>query len=356
MTARRGGESERARGSASGAAAGPRTPEDALAGALRRVRDQGYDLTVGDPERLHWTRRIARLSALVLPFDRHGVGRDLVAAARRGGMDEVRRVVRSLTRPPAFGGTIISRKLRCVWIRISKTASQSTLAAILSSDPDCEVFRMNYAEVYELRPEAREWFTFTFVRHPFERALSFWSEIHFAHERYAEQAAAQERKRAYMFEGSYGLAETQDFDAYCRWLRTPYAANSQADRHVVSQSALLAAAVRARGRPLDFIGRMESLDGDWRRVAARIDAPTTELPLAHSSIGWKALPEAVQAARSARTRLLSERNKALLAARYADDLELGGYSPAGRPPPPPPPARTSGKPLHVRPFAQKTED
>ena len=297
--------------------------------ALRRVRDRDYDWTLGDPGRLHWTRRAARLAALVLPFDRHGVGRDLAGAAWRGGVAGARRVAGALTRPPDFEETIMSRRLRCVWIRIPKTASESTLAAMLGSDPDCRVFKMNYAELYELRPEAREWFTFAFVRHPFERALSFWSEIHFAHERYADRADVQKRRSDYMFERCYGLSETRDFDDYCRWLRTPYAADSCVDRHVASQSALLAAAAGGRGRPLDFIGRMENLDADWRRVAARIGASIPKPPLAHSAVGWEAAPDAVKATRAARAGFLTERNKALLAARYADDLELGGYSPAG---------------------------
>ena len=326
MTARRRG---RKSGPANGPTAGPRTPEDSLAAALRRVSERDYRWTRGDPGRLHWTRRATRLAALVLPFDRHGVGRDLAGAAWRGGVAGARRVARALTQPPAFEQMVVSRRLRCVWIRLPKTASMSTMAAMLGSDPDCEVFFMNYAEVYKLRPEAREWFTFAFVRHPFERALSFWSEIHFAHERYTERANVQKRRSGLMFERCYGLAETRDFDAYCRWLRTPYAANSCVDRHIASQSALIAAAVRGRGRPLDFIGRMENLDADWSRVAARVGASIPKPPLLHSAVGWKAAPEAVKTARAARAGLLTENNKALLAARYADDLELGDYSPAG---------------------------
>ena len=269
-----------------------------------------------------------------------------------------RRVARALTRPPDFGETVVSRRLRCVWIRIPKTASQSTLMAMLASDPDCAVFKMNYAEVYELRPEAREWFTFAFVRHPFERALSCWSEIHFAHERYTERADIQKRRSDYMFERCYSLAETRDFDAYCRWLRTPYAADSCVDRHIASQSSLLAAAAGGRGRPPDFIGRMEDLDADWGRVSARIGASIPKPPLAHSAVDFQALPEAVKAARTARAGLLTERNKALLAARYADDLELGGYSPAGlgRAESPPPPPRERPENLSMSAFHPKAEN
>ncbi len=310
-------------------AADPRTTKDALADGLRRARDMDYRVAQGELPRLHWTKRIARLAALVLPFDEHGVGRDLAVAARRGGMPAARRVARSLTGPPGFAMTVVSRKRRCVWLRLPKAASESILAAMLAADPECEIFRMDYGKIYELRPEAREWFTFAFVRHPFSRALSFWSEIHFAHERYGERADHQKRKTAFVFERRPGLAETRDFDAYCRWLGTPYAADSCADKHIVSQSAPIRSAARGRGRQPDFIGRMESLDADWSRVAARAGLPIPKLPLLHSSVGWDAGPEAAAAAGAARARLLTERNMAVLAARYADDLELGGYAPDG---------------------------
>ena len=302
-------------------------PEEALAASLRRVRDADFREVYGEFPRLHWARRIARLAALVLPFDRHGVGRDMVRAARRGGVAGARRVARSLTRPSGFEMTAVSRSLRCVWIRIPKAASESILAALLAADPECELFRMDYGELYELRPEARDWFAFTFIRHPFGRALSFWSELHFAHERYTERSDFQKRKTARILERDYGLAETRDFSAYCRWLRTPYGADACANKHVVSQSAVLRAAAAGRGRPVDFIGRLESLDADWGRVAARVGAPLPGLPLAHSAAGWEAAPEAVKAHRAARGALLTEGDKALLAERYAEDLKLGGYSP-----------------------------
>ena len=55
----------------------------------------------------------------------------------------------------------------------------------------------------------------------------------------------------------------------------------------------------------------------------RLDMPTPELPMLNTMAGWRpSSSEAVRAARSEMSHLLTERNRALLTARYAADLEL----------------------------------
>ncbi len=287
---------------------------EALATAMRRVRDGDFD-TVSFPVR--WTEKIARLAAAC------GAARNVL---RRGFVGR-RAAVRSLAQPAERYRTVLSRKHRCVWIRIPKAASSSILAGLLASDPECEVFSMTSAEFYALRPEARNWFTFAFVRHPFDRALSFWSEIHFASRVYTSRTSPQMYKRTAKLWRCYGLAETLDFDSYCDWLRTPYAADAYTDRHVASQSKPIGDVTRSRRRPLDFIGRLETWEADWARVAAEVGLSCRTLPLLHSLVDWEATPRDVEIAKAARMSLLTSRNRALLAVRYAADLELGGYSP-----------------------------
>lgn len=222
---------------------------EALATAMRRVRDSDFDV-VRLPVR--WTERVARLLAA------SGAARDVLG--RR--FAECRAAARSLVQPIERYRTVLSRKHRCVWIRLPKAASSSIMAGLLASDPECEVFGTTSAEFYALRPEARDWFTFAFVRHPFDRALSFWSEIHFASRVYTSRTSPQMYKRAAKLRRCYGLAETLDFDSYCDWLRTPYAADAYTDRHVASLSKPIGDVSRSRRRPLDFIGRVETLEAD----------------------------------------------------------------------------------------------
>lgn len=224
--------------------------------------------------------------------------------------------------------TVLSRKYRCVWLRVTKSASSSILAALLATDPGCVILRAECGELYARHPEARDWFTFAFLRHPFSRALSFWSEIHCV--RWGPEARrTKPEKRARKLERCYGLAETVDFDAYCAWLHTPYGADAYTDVHVLSQSARISASAAARGRPLDFIGRVEQLDADWAKVVGEIGLPCPRLPVLNSLAGWECSPGDLDTGRAARSLLLTEPNKALLASRYADDLALGGYAPTG---------------------------
>lgn len=224
--------------------------------------------------------------------------------------------------------TVLSRKYRCVWIRITKNASTSILAALLATDPDCVMLRVERGELYERYPEALDWFTFAFLRHPFSRALSFWSDVHYARWDPAPLPTKLE-KRARKLERCYGLAETVDFDAYCAWLHTPYGADAYTDVHVMSQSVWISAAAEARGRPPDFIGRVEQLDADWAKVVGEIGLPCPHLPVLHSLAGWERSRGDLDTGRAARSLHLTEHNKALLASRYADDLALGGYAPTG---------------------------
>ena len=80
-------------------------------------------------------------------------------------------------------------------------------------------------------------------------------------------------------------------------------------------------------RPLDFVGRLENIDTDFNRVAVSLGMPPPKLLLSNTRAGWLPKPEALKATRAAQESLLTERNRELLATRYADDLELFGYSP-----------------------------
>lgn len=255
------------------------------------------------------------------------LARAVAAAAARGRLSAAARMALTAVRSPDLGAEkIISRQYRCLWLCVPKAASRSIMTALQGSAPDAELFTgRSAAELLALRPEARGYFSFAFVRHPYTRALSFYADLHFAPHRYAD-AAARRRKRenaARFFKRFYGLAETGRFDDFCRWLSTPWAADAVADRHFLSQYLQIRL---DGGRRPDFVGRFEHLDADFAHVAAQLGLPAAALPLLHTMAGWRAAPAAVQAARAAISPHLTGRNKALLRTRYARDFELGGYS------------------------------
>ena len=223
------------------------------------------------------------------------------------------------------GMEIISRKFRFLWRANPKVASRSLVAALLNADPDAEiVHHLRLCEIYARYPETRGYYSFAFVRHPFDRALSFHTQLHRSHEGYEGNILSRrERFIGDKFARFYGLAETRDFDSYCEWLNTPYGSDAFANRHFLSQHLIIRT---GQDRLPDFVGRFENLRADLNSIASEVGMPEPVLPMLNTMIGWQATTEAVQAARSNMAAQLTDRNKVLLRKRYAEDFDLGGYS------------------------------
>ena len=271
-----------------------------------------------------WRRRLAAVASMPPPRE---VARDIGDALSRGEWDAALGMVRTIGRPPDLAvGKFVSRKYRCLWLSNSKAASRTIKHMMRQADPCAEFFDETIHDTYARRPEARCYCSFAFVRHPFTRALSFHSEIHFAHERSSDApfVRMKEAKRRRLFGRYPGLARTTDFEQYCRWLNTRYGSDAGGNRNFLSQHLLIRL---DDGRLPDFIGRFEHLDADVHRLAARLGMPPTALPRLNTVIGHRPTPEALAAARSERAGLLTERSKALLRARYADDFRLLGFPP-----------------------------
>ena len=283
--------------------------------------------------------------------------RQTVRALASGGFADAVRMARTARLSPDLGAEkIVSSKYRFLCICIPKVASRSLMAALRNTDPDVEIFyKMRIGEVYALHPQAREYFSFAFIRHPFTRTFSMYRELHCSaavyaadYHRYRDQwntsffdpvadrmvrlrppladlalPAHKEEKRRRLFARFYGLDRTHSFDDFCEWLATPWGSDAVADRHFLSQH------VQVRlddDRLPDFIGRFEQLDADLERIARRSDMPTPALPMLNTMAGWQSTPDELAAARSAVFACLNDRNKKLLASRYGGDFALGGYS------------------------------
>ncbi len=239
----------------------------------------------------------------------------------------------------------------------AKVASRSIMAALRNADPDAEIIHgMTIQDVYVMRPEVKDYYSFAFIRHPFHRTLSWYREVFFSQKVYAEtyhlyrkkrdrtffdpvagrsvslrsplselaDPSRKEKKRLRLFKAFYGLQEATSFDDVCRWLNTPYGSDAFADRHFLSQHVQIRL---EDGRLPDFVGRFENLEADLNRVAAHLGMPAPALPMLNTRAGWQTTPDALRADRSAAKVPLTERNKALLKQRYADDFKLFGYSP-----------------------------
>ena len=257
-------------------------------------------------------------------------------------------------KPDRRNEKVVSRKHNFVCICIPKVASHSLMAALSNVDADIEIFDLSIDELFAACPETAHYFVFSFVRHPFTRALSLYQELFLSREIYAadyhvhqdqtrrrffdplaentfrlrrppaESARPEykDEKRHRLVHRYYGLGEVRNFDDYCDWLNTFFAADAFANRHFLSQHAL----TRIPGdRSPHFIGRFEELDADLSTLAERVGMPKPVMPTLNTMAGWHPAPDALAKARTAAGASLTERNKALLRRRYARDFALGNY-------------------------------
>ena len=266
---------------------------------------------------------VHRLKQLVALSSNPTAVKAIANASSRGALGTAWRVARSAVRAPDLGAEkIISRKHRFLWLGNPKVASRSTIAALCSADTGAAIIReKSVPEIYAMHPEVKGYYSFAFIRHPVDRALSFYAEIRFSPERYrGMQRIHKKEKRRRLLDRYPGLPEVDSFDDYCRWLNTPCASDALAERHVLSQHVQIRL---EDGRLPDFIGCLVNVDEDLKRVAARVGMPAPELPMLNTMAGWRSSSlKALDAARSEMGALLTDRNRALLETRYAGDLEL----------------------------------
>ena len=258
-----------------------------LGGASQRARGSAAAL-----ERL-----VRELSERAPTATHADAARAIAAALDAGDLGALRAMARTAARRPDLGAEkIVSRRHRFVWIANPKAGSRSLIAALLAADPDAVLVReATLAEVYAAFPVARAYFSFAFVRHPVDRAVSCHGD--------------KARGTGNVSLGAFaGLEPGMDLEAYCAWLATPWGSDAFADRHWLSQDVLLR---EGPGERLpDFVGRFERLDADARAVARGLGL---RLPrLAHLNPGPAARPPSAVAC-------------ALLKGRYARDLDVFGY-------------------------------
>ena len=250
--------------------------------------------------------RLARWLA-ASPTPEHRQIASLLADAIAAGDDAAALALVSTAgcRPDVRAEKIVSRRYRYLWIGNPKVASRSMIAALRAVDSEAELFRgRTLDEVLRMRPQARDYCRFAFIRHPADRAYSFYADKH--------ALASKDRDARRWFVGRYhGLRTGMEFTEVCRWLDTPCGSDAFADRHWLSQHRQIRG---GDGRLPDFLGRYERLDADWRAIAEELRMPYRALPWLNA----RAPGAAADGAMDGETARLLRR-------RYAEDFRLGGY-------------------------------
>lgn len=261
--------------------------------------------------------RLKKLAALPLNPSLSGI---IAAALLRGEFKAARGMAAAQTHDLG-AEKIVSRKYRFLWLCNPKVASRSIIDALRYADPDAELIHAkSVSAIYEMYPEVKDYYSFAFIRHPFDRALSLYSEMRFFRERFEGKGRFLKEQRQRRYRDMFpGLTQVDGFDGYCDWLNTPQGSDLLAERHFLSQHIQIRL---PDGRLPDFIGALANFDEDFERVAEVLRMPAPKPPMLNTMAGWQPPASVVRAARSDMSVCLTERNRALLAERYAADLDL----------------------------------
>ena len=244
---------------------------------------------------------------------------------------------------------MISHRHRCIYVKIPKCASTSVRDWFVAHAGGLHSFYPSWYPgplPYRIQPLARAlelypgYFTFTFLRNPYRRFVSLYLSV----TRRAEKDAA----RVPGHPGNFG--NLHEFVQLCReiladvrglWGREARAFHEEnADRrygpleiplrhlrcvttHALPQVDFLPdcnperlfGLPRARPEPLSFIGTVETLDADFRRVQDVLGLPP--LPLPHHNVSASAHAAFEELRHDAATRRLVEE-------LYTEDLALTG--------------------------------
>lgn len=199
---------------------------------------------------------------------------------------------------------IISRKDKIVWIAVPKVASMSIQSAMLRTIGA----NWNEYDDHSLRrlkevSALTDHFRFAFVRNPWSRLVSCWSD--------RVMGPVRKKKQKFLFDAKR-FSAGMPFDEFLRQVaKIP---DRMANPHFRSQSALLS----YQGElVVDFVGRYEELNDDWYVLSQHYRLA----PLAHVNRSPERHAGDVDYHRS----FYSEELVDLVGRRYAEDIERFGY-------------------------------
>ena len=140
-------------------------------------------------------------------------------------------------------------KYRCLWFRTPKVGSRSINQHFIDNTPDGQYIYSS--AVGYLRSDFTDWYKFAFVREPTDRFISCWKDKVLNHNMFGFDLATHAQMKE--LENFISWVEGQNID--------------EAEEHLRSQHVLIDM------DNLDFIGRLETFDEDFQKVADAIGMP-----------------------------------------------------------------------------------
>lgn len=210
---------------------------------------------------------------------------------------------------------MIINKLKCVFVHIPKTAGSSIekvlypSLGLISSMSDVKLFAgwdsknkiwMQHATMQQINDlymeDVSEYFKFSFVRNPYERAVSDWKFL---------RGGGNEKCRSKTF------LKYLNRDGYFKRMLSNQKDRSTRIDHTYRQYDFI---YDKNGNCLiDFIGRFENLQEDFNVVCEKIGIPRLNLPHLNKSN------------HKHYTEYYDDETKQIVAEKYAKDIEYFGY-------------------------------
>ena len=203
---------------------------------------------------------------------------------------------------------------RYVFIHIPKNAGSSVAEALeqdMSWHYTAEAYRrMMGRPAYWIR------FSFAFVRNPWDRFLSLYRYARLEESRY--HSAIDPESAPYGKHEDYDLLQGASVEDCARHLQEGRLQHDDFINHWRPQSDWI---TDGDGLVIvDFVGRVESIDEDFQRVANRLDLPVDSLPVTNTSDGT-----ASSSSRDYRT-AFTDTARRIVGDFYQEDIKQWGYS------------------------------
>lgn len=221
------------------------------------------------------------------------------------------------------GLTVISHKYKFIFFGVPKVASRSFLNYFVKKNG--KILEVEWYEkrgvFFNLATQYPDYYKFSFVRNP-------WSRIVSCYKSKIEDAVIGKRARIHSFYKN--LSPDMSFLEFCRWLQTAEGKDDVADRHWISQYCFLQ---NKDGKLIvDFVGKYERLDEDWKYVCEKVGLP--HQPLAQkgfiSAEESNKNPEEIEensvtVRSNDYRRFFNEESHQIITERYKEDIKLFGY-------------------------------
>lgn len=210
---------------------------------------------------------------------------------------------------------LVSERHKFIFVHVQKTAGISIETVLLEHFPDLKRLSGRHGHATTGMAELRQatwddYFSFAFVRNPWDRLVSWYSMI----ERATEALSQQEKESAAPFKSdlwNYAQQNSHDFESFLHNCTAVIFDLGCYKSFAYNQLDYLQAASGAMA--VDFVGKFETLEADFQQICERIGLEKVQLPKLNKS------------KHAHYSQSYTKETRALVAERFARDIESFDY-------------------------------